>query len=163
MVNFCVVVWQAGERNRAVPSCMWHRIPRKRDCTSKQPSRAELLGCTVHIPGEELCPPSLPALHTWLWHSLSSGVPAPHIPQHVCCSWSGRESSAAQVTSRGKSAAGNHWADASSAVVDWCSHSAYSWGDATLHQVMHSAHQNLIFSSALTHRLMEWCGLEGTV
>lgn len=81
MVNFSVVVWQAGERNRAVPSCMWHRIPRKRACTSKQPSRAELLGSTVHIPGEGLLPPSLPALprspgcvwpHTRPRHCLSS-------------------------------------------------------------------------------------------
>lgn len=50
MVNFSVVVWQAEKRDRAVPSCTWNPIPRKRAPTSKGPcSHAELLGFMVHI------------------------------------------------------------------------------------------------------------------
>lgn len=52
MVNFSVVVWQAEERDGAVPSCMWNPIPRKRSRTSKGPSsHAELLGSILPISG----------------------------------------------------------------------------------------------------------------
>ena len=90
MVNFSVVVWQAGERDGAVPSCMWNPIPRKRAHTSKGPcSYAELLGSIAHSSRGRagspprchhcLCSPGCVLPHTQPQRILSSLLPKQHV------------------------------------------------------------------------------------
>lgn len=99
MVNFSVVVWQAGESDRVVPSCMWNPIPRKRACTSKGScSHAELLGSIMHISGGRAgsprrchhcpCSPGCVLLHTWPRRILSSLLPKQTVEFLLCMSQS---------------------------------------------------------------------------